>query len=203
MKNYFIAILALVLPSLLFCQEDYTITINGKKMDVALDKEFTATINGKSTILKVNIKDTLSYNDAFFNFKYPSDFKISKIQVEQGVEQLTIMSAEGSGIIIQRYSTINPKFLNEMMMNEVTKESVNYGYDLVRKDYNRKLKNGVSLQVAKAVLTYEDDVNTYEIASHGLKDSGVLIMTMTMNEENKEQGEKIIKMLWDTLEIKI
>ncbi|MDP2160884.1 MAG: hypothetical protein Q8K02_10405, partial [Flavobacterium sp.] len=160
-------------------------------------------INGKSTVLKVNIKDTLSYNDSFFNFKYPSDFKISKIQVEQGVEQLTIMSAEGSGIIIQRYNTINPKFLNEMMMNEVTKESVNYGYDLVRKDYNRKLKNGVNLQVAKAVLTYEDDVNTYEIASHGLKDSGVLIMTMTMNEENKEQGQKIIKMLWDSLEIKI
>ena len=91
MKNYFLVTLALVLPSLLFCQEDYTITINGKKMDVALDKEFTATINGKSTVLKVNIKDTLSYSDAFFNFKYPSDFKISKIHSRE-VKNASVIS---------------------------------------------------------------------------------------------------------------
>ena len=44
--------------------------------------------------------------------------------------------------------------LNDMMLFEVTKESVSYGYTLKREDYKRKLVSGQEIDVIKAVLTF-------------------------------------------------
>jgi hypothetical protein len=110
-----------------------------------------------------------------------------------------IATAEGSGIIIQKYATINPAHLNEMMINEVTKESIGYGYTMKREDYHKTLKSGQKIEIDKAVLTYKDEINIYEIATIGQKDEGVLIMTMRMDNNQTGQGVKLIDMLWKTL----
>ena len=85
---------------------------------------------------------------------------------------------------------------------EVTKESVNYGFDLQREDYQRTLANGEVLNVQRAVLTYKDEINIYEIATLGAKDSGILVMTMAMDDNQFSQGRKIIELFWSTLQYK-
>ena len=81
----------------------------------------------------------------------------------------------------------------------MTKESLGYGYKLKREDYQRKLKSGQAINVIKAVLTYKDDVDIYEVASIGGKDEGILVITIDNNLEQSVPGRDLIKLLWDSL----
>lgn len=186
-----------------YSQEDYIVKINDTELEIALDSTYTLEIDNKSLNITFKSKDILVYDDSLFNFQYPSDFKVSKTIIDEGVEQIMLMTAEGSGILIQKYEGFNPTFLNEMMINEVTKESINYGFKLERKDYERKLKSEQTLNIDKAILTYKDETNIYEVATIGKKDEGILIMTMIMDTTiNNEQGNKLIELMWNSLNYK-
>ncbi|SDH53019.1 hypothetical protein [Winogradskyella thalassocola] len=201
MKNTLL-ILVLLFINLSHAQEDYEVEINGKTYDIALDKNYELDLNGTKIKLNVKQKDTLVYTDPYFNFKYPKDYKVGKTIIDSEIEQLMLMTAEGSGFIIQTYSGINPTMLNELMINEVTKESVNYGFKLVREDYERTLDSGLKINVNKAVLTYKNEINIYEVASVGKKDSGLILMSMEMSDMENSIGKNLINMIWNTLEIK-
>ncbi|GAA4974876.1 hypothetical protein [Algibacter aquimarinus] len=186
-----------------YSQEDYIVKINDTELEIALDSTYTLEIDNKSLNITFKSKDILVYDDSLFNFQYPSDFKVSKTIIDEGVEQIMLMTAEGSGILIQKYEGFNPTFLNEMMINEITKESINYGFKLERKDYERKLKSEQTLNIDKAILTYKDETNIYEVATIGKKDEGILIMTMIMDTSiNNEQGNKLIELMWNSLNYK-
>lgn len=200
--KYLMLILTLSLTNLIYSQENYKIEINGKVFELELNKDYELNID--NDLLKINVKqkDTLMYSDDFFNFKYPKEYKVVKTIIDEGIEQLIVMTAEGTGFIIQKYSTLNPTMLNEFMISEVTKESVNYGFKLKREDYERVLTSGLKIKVDRAVLTYNDEVNIYEITTIGKKDSGLLLMSMEMDDSKNSFGKKLINLIWDTLEIK-
>ncbi|OBQ52012.1 hypothetical protein JJL45_02680 [Tamlana sp. s12] len=183
-------------------QEDYKIEINGKEFEVGLDKDYEFNINNELYKIKIKQKDTLLYTDDAFSFKFLKDHKVAKTSIDQGIEQLMLMTAEGSGFIIQKYSTINPTMLNEIMLSEVTKESINYGYTMERQEYERTLVSGEKIKVIKAILTYKDEINIYEIATSGKKDSGILILTMLMEDLENSVGKSLINLTWNTLDIK-
>lgn len=182
-----------------FSQNDYKIKINDTILEISLDKAYNITIDDKEIEFKIIAKDSLIYEDDLYSFNYSKDYKISQMTIDEGIEQIMLMTAEGSGIFIQKYSTINPTMLNEMMISEVTKESLNYGFKMKRDDYTRTLKSGQKLDVDKATLTYKDETNIYEVASIGKKDEGILIMTMIMDENISTQGRKIIDLMWNSL----
>lgn len=192
-------ILVVLISSFIYSQEDYKIKINGKVIDAELDKNYEITVNNEVFEIQVSLKDSLTYNDNFLSFKYPKEYKISSTIIDQGIEQLMLMTAEGSGFVIQKYSTMNPSMLNELMINEVTKESISYGFEMKREEYQRTLKSGMKLNVIRAVLTYKDEVNIYELTSKGNKDEGVLIMTMEMSDEDDTLGKQLHNMIWGSL----
>ncbi|MGZ8542067.1 MAG: hypothetical protein ACXWV6_15555 [Chitinophagaceae bacterium] len=183
------------------CQEDYIIQLDDSSIPVALDKSYSFTVNGKKVNFKITQKDTLTYNDSFYSFLYPKGFKISNTRIDEGVEQNSILTAEGSGLLIQKYETINPTTLNDMMLSEMTKESISYGYEEKRSNYKKVLKSGHEMVVTKSVLRYKDEVNIFEVASIGKKDAGILIVTMRMDEEANNQGQKIIDLMWKSITI--
>lgn len=187
------------MSTFMYAQKNYQIEINGEVMDISLNENFEAIVKNKTLNIKVSLKDTLTYSDDYLSFNYPKDYKISKTKIDEGIEQLILMTGEGSGFIIQEYRTMNPSMLNELMLNEVTKESVNYGFELKREDYMKSLKNGLELKINRAYLTYKDEVNIYEITSIGLKDEGVLLMSMEMNNLENSDGKHLIDMIWKTL----
>ena len=191
----------LIMNTFIYAQKNYQIEINGETMDISLDENFEATFENKTLNIKVSLKDTLTYSDDYLSFNYPKDYKISKTKIDEGIEQLVLMTGEGSGFIIQEYGTMNPTMLNELMLNEVTKESVNYGFELKREDYIKSLNNGLELKINRAYLTYKDEVNIYEITSIGLKDEGVLLMSMEMNDKDNSDGKQLIDMVWNSLSL--
>jgi len=185
----------LLASTIIFAQENYQIKINEKVIDVELDKNYEIKIKNKVFNVKVNIKDSLTYNDNMISFKYPKEYKVVSTKIGDGIQQLMLMTAEGSGVLIQKYSNMNPSMLNELMINEVTKESVNYGFEMKREDYVRTLNLGTKLDINRVVLTYKDEINIYEIATIGKKDEGILIMTMEMDDMENSDGKKLINMI--------
>jgi len=185
-----------------FSQNDYKIQINDTILEISLDKTYNIKLDKKDIKFKIVAKDTLIYEDDLFSFKYCKDYRISQMTINEGIEQIMLITAEGSGILIQKYSTINPTMLNEIMISEVTKESLNYGFKMQREKYTRELASGQKLDVDNAILTYKDETNIYEVATIGNKDEGILIVTMIMNEKMSEQGRKIINLMWNYLVFK-
>jgi hypothetical protein len=180
-------------------QQDYSLTIDGQTIQMGLDKPGQITIGGKAYPVVLKQKDTLTYANKLYTFSYLKDFKVNKKELGNDIDQVMLMTAEGSGVLIQQYQTMSPTALNELMLTELTKESISYGYEMVRKDYDRTLASGQKVRVCRAELTYKDDKNIYEIATYGGKDEGVLIMSMVMDEEMGSQGRTIIDLMWKSL----
>jgi hypothetical protein len=191
--------IVICIPFTSWSQEDYTLKINNKEYPVSLDTNYRIQVEGKSFTVHLSQNDTLIFKNELFSFKYLKDYRISKLIIEEGIEQFMIMSADGSGIAIQIYSTLDPSMLNEMMLSEVTKESRNYGYQMKREDYRKTIKSGQILDVSRAVLNYKEDTSIYEIATYGFKDAGILIMTIISNENLSDQGQEIIELMWSSL----
>lgn len=185
-----------------FAQTNFILTVNNQSQEISLDTDYEFKVDGKAIQISVKEKDTLLYNDSFYNFKYSKKHKISKVNLDEGIEQIVLMTAVGSGIIIQKYDSFDPTMLQEMMLNEVAKESVNYGYALERKDYDRTLKSGDELGVLKAELKYKGEFEIYEVSALGKKDEGILIMTMNLGGDEDNEGEEMINLLWNTLSVK-
>lgn len=198
----FLFLLLVWIPLHLFGQEDYTIEINNDEYQISLNKSYDFEVDGKKISLLLKMNDILFYNDSIFSFNYAKEYKISKVVIDEGIEQIMILSAEGSGFAIQKYLSMNPTMLNEMIIREVTKESVSYGYEMKREDYIRELRTGEKLSVSKAVLTYNSDKSIYEVASYGKKDEGLIVMTIITNESMSQHGQKIIDLMWKSLSFK-
>jgi hypothetical protein len=200
--RYLLLIIAIIPSLFLEAQEDYKILLNDTTINVGLDKKYEMVIDGKKINFQLQMNDLLEYDDSLFRFYYPKDFKISKLKIDSGIEQITILTAEGSGFLIQKYTTINPSGLNDMMLREITKENINYGYQLNREDYKRPLKSGQIIEINKADLSYKDKKTTYEIASFGRKDEGLIIITVLVDKNYSGQAKKVIELLWSSLIIK-
>ena len=185
-----------------FSKDDFKIQLNDTTLEISLDNLYNIQLDEKKIKLKAVSKDTLVYEDDLFSFNYTKGYKISKMTIGEGIEQIMLMTAEGSGLLIQKYSKFNPTMLNEMMISQVTEESLNYGFKLKRSDYTRKLKSGQNLDVDKAILTYKDETNIYEVASIGKKDEGILIMTMITENNMSPQALKIINLMWNSITYK-
>ncbi len=202
MKNHILFVAVILLSFTALSQNDFIITINDESHQISLDENREFEINGKKVNIMVKEKDTLIYNNSFYDFNYVKKHSISKTVLDEGIEQIMMMTASGSGILVQKYDSFDPTMLQEMMLNEVTKESVSYGYKMERQDYDKTLVSGEKLRVLKAALEYKGEFETYEIAAFGKKDEGILIMTMNMNDEFDKDGADMIKLMWDTLKIK-
>jgi hypothetical protein len=176
MKYLFIVITVLLVAEV-NAQENYVVRLGDKTYSVSMDSIYQVLVDGKKMNLSLRQKDTLLFRDSLFSFSYLKDYHYTKTNIENAADQYTIITASGAGYMIQKYTTINPK----------------------REDYQRKLKSGQAINVIKAVLTYKDDVDIYEVASIGGKDEGILVITIDNNLEQSAPGRDLIKLLWDSL----
>ena len=197
-----IYILAFLTSASVFSQQDFVLTINNKTYEVSLDEAYEFDVDGKSIELSITEKDTLLFDESFYSFNYIKSHQISRTEIEKGIEQIMMVTATGSGVLIQKYDSFDPTMLQEMMLNEVTKESVSYGYNIERKDYEKTLSSGQIIKILKAELEYKGEYETYEISAFGRKDEGILIMTMNILDDINEDGKNMIGLMWESLNIK-
>ena len=182
-------------------QGNYIIVINGDSVRIDLSSEIDYKTKGGEK-LKINLvqPEILTYSDNMISFSHNKAFTVSNTTIQEGIDQCMIVNSTGNGFMVQKYEIMDPSPLVELMLNELTKESVNYGYKLTKKDYSRKIKSGQTIEGVQATLTYKGDKEVYTVATYGQKDEGIIVVTMLLNDDFEEDQE-IIDLFLNTLSI--
>lgn len=183
----------------LHAQENYTLQLNGKDYSVALDSAYEISFQGKKVNFLLKQKDTLEFKDSLFSFSYLKGYQVSKTLIEGAAYQYIVIDAGGSGFMVQKYFTMNPSLMKEILLQEITKESKEYGYVEKREQYQKRLKSGQLVTVLKSTLTYKDEVNIYEVAALGGKDEGLVMITIDMGGDEAQKGRELSRLMWDSI----
>ncbi|MDO5980276.1 hypothetical protein [Flavivirga spongiicola] len=202
-KNIF-AIGALLISLISYSQNkgNYIIIINNDSILVDLNKNIQYKISsGEKLTIKITQPEILTYSDDMISFSHDKSLSVSDSKIEEGIEQCMIMKSTGNGFMVQKYKTLDPSSLTQLMMNEITKESVNYGYTKTEKPFKRKLKSGQTIVGIQTTLTYKGEKEIYTVATYGAKDEGIIVVTMLLSEDHKDD-KGIIDLFLETLEIK-
>lgn len=183
----------------LAAQENYVLEIGNKTFPVNLDSNYLVTLSGQQVKLRLKQKDTLSFVDPLFGFSYLKGVQYAKTTIDENIEQYTVLTAEGSGYLVQKYKSINPESVTGLMLQEVTKESINYGYKEQRETYTRKLASGQPITVTRSTLTYKEEKAVYEVGAIGGKDEGVLVVTIDPSGGKANHARALIQLMWQSL----
>lgn len=202
MKKTLSTIWALLICCFAIAQEgNYILIIDNDSIQVDLDNPFNyKTSSGKELNINLIQPTLLTYADDMISFKHDKALSVSNTKLDVGIVQLMVMRSTGNGFMVQEYTTINPAMLTSLMMNEITKQNVSYGYTKTEEPFSKKLKSGHTIEGTQATLTYKGEKEIYTVATYGAKDEGILVVTMLLTEDFDDQ--KFIDLFLNTLEIK-
>jgi len=200
-KSLQILILLLIISFSPLRAEDYIITINGTSKEIGLDQETTLVLlDGTSLKLILQQKEYLRFNGDLFSFEHKSKYKPNRNDLGDGVFQTMIFTPLGTGVLVQEYIQMNPINLVDMMLNELTKEEVEYGYKYSEKAVTKKAGD-IRFNGKQAVTTYPGKEWTRSVLAYGEKDKGILIVTM-IERDNYKTERDLIEHLWKSIELK-
>ena len=203
-KKTTINLIALLISFISFSQNqgNYILIINNDSIHTNLNNELQyKTQSGEKLTIKITQPDILVYSDEMISFSHDKSLSVSNTKIDKGIEQCMIVKSTGNGFMVQKYRTFNPSSLTQLMMNEITKESVSYGYSKTEKVFKKKLRSGQTIEGIQATLTYKGEKEVYTVATYGAKDEGIIVVTMLLNEDYSDDKE-IIELFLKTLEIK-
>lgn len=202
MKNLLLSMIIIgSMATLAFGQEasNYILIVNNDSIPINLDEGTDYTLpSGEKLALKLAQSDILSFQSSLVSFQYPKEISISSSDLGDGISQSMAVNPTGNGIMIQEYTTMDPSLIVKLMLSELTKESVSYGYEKVEEEWEHTLVGGEKLKGYKAILTYKGEKEIYSVATYGEKDEGILVMTMHLDQADTE-GMEIIDMILKTM----
>lgn len=202
MKYPIVILVAMLMSSHIFAAENYILEINGRTYDVGLGEEKRVELPGGETLrLNLSMKEYVSFESELYKFSHKSIYKATKTDLGEGIFQTMIITPLGTGVLIQEYTTMNPTMLVDMMLRELTKEEVDYGYAYKEKKITRKV-GARTLKGKQATTTYQDEEWTRAVYAYGTRDAGILVITF-MEKDNEKEDKHLVDDLWKTLELKM
>lgn len=194
-------IVALSMATTFAIAGDYTLTIDGRPYDVDLGKQTVVTLSdGQGIRVTLDKKAIATFKTSGFTFSYPSSLSPSRTDLGDGVHQTMIASPIGTTIMIQEYAGMDPTDLVDMILKELTKEEVHYGYEIAKSPARKTLSDGSILTGKLAVSNYKDTEYTRHVLSHSTRDAGIMVVTQIEKAAPREDRE-LIDMFWKTLKI--
>jgi hypothetical protein len=203
MNRIIFAITCIALCTCIWAQENgnYIVVINNDSIQTNDDNEVLYTTPGGETLnIKVTQPNILTYSDDMISFNHAKTLSVSNTIIDEGIEQCMAIRPTGNGFLVQKYSTIDPSSLTRLMLNEITKESISYGYTKTEETFTKKLTSGQTIEGVKATLEYKEEVEIFTVATYGGRDEGIIVVTMLLNDDFEEQGA--IDLFLNTLKIR-
>ena len=197
----FIALCAM--PALAEDLKAFKLTIDGVAVDIDPGESVDVTLSGgKTSKVTLERNDFATFSGENFSFVHPSGTSISKSDLGDHITQYLMASAVGTLVVVQEYGSMNPVSLNQLMLQEMTKESVQAGATLMQEPTTRKLADGKELTGIRATVKTRTDTDSYEIVGFGTADQGVLVITR-IDGENEAAEASLLDKFWQSLEIKL
>ena len=132
-----LCILVIAFPPLLVAG-DYVVTVNGSSREIDLDQEVMLQLSdGTELRLVLQQNEYLRFKGDLFNFEHKNTYKPNRVALDDGIYQTTLFTPLGTTILVQEYLHIDPTSLVDLLLRELTKEEVEYGYKYQEKKVRR------------------------------------------------------------------
>ncbi len=201
MKARFASLAAALVLSGQVLAGDYTLTIDGKAYELELGKPATIELpGGRDVSVQLERNAIVTYRADNFSFQHPGEYSPSRTDLGDGVYQTMMATPVGTLVLVQEYTTINPCSLTGLMLNELTKEEVQYGYAIEKEDVSRTLGNGEKLQGVKAVSEYQGTRYTRHVLCYEARDAGVMVVTQ-VEKSSPAADHTMLETFWDSFSI--
>ncbi|HSX62432.1 MAG TPA: hypothetical protein VLF18_19785 [Tahibacter sp.] len=179
----------------------YVLTVDGKTSELDLDKDTAVVVDGKTVTVKLQRKEQQVFRDRGLSFEHPAIVQPSTTDISKGVRQVMLVSANGNGVILQRYDGIDPTALVDLMVKEMTDEEVAAGYQRTIEAATRKLPDGRDLAGKYARTQSKDESwDRYVYALADGRGGGYLLVTM-MEEDRAAADVAMLDRFWKTLKL--
>ena len=180
---------------------NYVLTIDGEEFEIDIGRaEVLRLADGRTLRVALDKKALVAFRVDNFSFDHSSVLSPSRTDLGDGVHQTMLASPRGTIIMIQEYASFDPSGLVDMMLNELTKEEVEYGYKIRKGDAVKTLEDGTQLTGKTAISSYKDDEYTRYVLAYRARDAGLLIVTQ-FEKESPPEDAQMIELFWKTLKI--
>ena len=194
-------LLVMALFSTVAWSADYVITVNGVSKDIDLEQKTTMVLpDGMNLVISLHQKEYLRFSGDMFSFEHKNRFKPNRNDLGEGIFQTSIVTPLGTGIVIQEYTQTTPPGLVDSMIQELTKEEVDYGYKYREEKVHKKVNGGI-FKGKHAVTTLPEEEWTRSVLQYRHGDKSVMVLTF-IERDNYEKEKALIEHLWKTLKVK-
>ena len=181
----------------------FKLTIDGVTVDIDPGESTDITLpGGKQSKVTLERNDFATFTGDSFSFVHPSTISVTKTDLGESITQYLMASALGTIVVVQEYGKMNPVSLNQLMLQEMTRESVQAGAELTQQPTTRKLADGKELTGIRAEVKTRTDTAYFEIVGYGLADQGLLFITRVGSEDLGTE-QPLIDKFWERLKVKM
>lgn len=178
----------------------YVLTLDGKSSELDLDQDTAVVIDGKTVTARLQRKEQQVFRDGGLSFEHPAVVQPSTTDINAQVRQFMLVSANGNGILVQRYTGIDPAAVVDLMVSEMTDEEVAAGYTRKIEPATRQLTDGRKLSGKRVRTTSKDEAWDRYVFASGDSRSGYIVVSM-MEAERAKLDATMIERVWKTLKL--
>jgi hypothetical protein len=181
----------------------FKLTIDGVTVDIDPGESANVTLpGGKKSKVTLERNDFATFSGSSFSFVHPSNISVTKTDLGENITQYLMASALGTIVVVQEYGKMNPVSLSQLMLQEMTKESVQAGAALTQEPTTRKLADGKELTGIRAQVKTRTDTADFEIVGFGRADQGLLFITRVAGEDAATE-KPLLDKFWESLKLKM
>ena len=182
---------------------NYLLSIDGQEFEIELGEETALSLpDGNRVQIKLNKKAIVRFRTYTFSFDHPNEFTPSRTDLGDGIHQTMMSSPVGTLVMVQEYADMDPSTLVDLMVNELTKEEKNYGYEITTVSTTKELTDGTVLAGKKTTTSYRGEKRTLHVLHHAIKDAGVLLIT-GIDEDATPEDQAMMETFWKSLALSL
>lgn len=189
--------------SLLAQQERFLLILGQDTISVEAGNQYIyVAADGRELPVKLIKQQIYQYVSPQIEFSYPAQFSPTKAMVADGVSQLTFLTEGDNGLMVYESTNGDPAQQVGLMMEELTKEKIGFGFQYTEQTFQRVLSNGKLLIGRQRSLNQGNTTETYTVASYTGQNNGILVVIVTNNLGNPQTTNELLDMFFSTLVIK-
>jgi len=179
----------------------YRLTVDGVATDIDAGESAEITLpDGRKVTARLERNEFATYAGERFSFVHPSTMAVTKTQLSDTIVQHLLATAVGTVVVVQDYAAVNPVSLDQLMLQEMTRETVQAGGELTQQKASRKLADGKELTGLEATVKTRTESVDYEVLGYGGIDQGVMVITR-IDADNAGTDQQVIDRFWQSLTI--
>ena len=182
--------------------KNFVLSIDGQEVGIDLGESVEVTgANGQKMKVSLKRAEQVTFHGGMLSFTHRGDLTVSSTAIDKDITQHLLASANGTVIIVQEYTGLDPTSLLELMLTTITEESAAAGGKLTKAETQRDVA-GRKIKGLKAEVVSGSDKTHVEAYTLGTSGKGLVIITQ-LSDDNRDVDQAMLEGFWKSLAIKL